>query len=88
VPATSLGNDSLAEAFPVVDGLKVTVKGVVSPAARVVGKEIPESTNSLLSLLAAEKVTDDPVAPRLPFSEACDPTATLPKLKFGGETDG
>lgn len=54
---------------------------------RVVGREIPESANSLLLMLAAEMVTDDPVAPRVPFSEPFAPTTTLPKLRLAGETD-
>ena len=48
-----LPNESVAEAVPDVAGVNVTVKeGDVSPAARVKGREIPESTNSLLLLLA------------------------------------
>src|SRR5271170_1762451 len=86
--APSLENESMAEAVPAVDGLKVTVKEFVSPAARVAGKESPVSENSLLSIMAAEKVTDDPVAPRLPFSEALVPTTTLPKVKGAGEIKG
>ena len=54
---------------------------------RVVGREIPESANSLLLLLAAEIVTDDPLASRVPFSELFAPTITLPKLKLTGEID-
>jgi len=54
---------------------------------RVVGREIPESTNSLLLILAAEMVTADPVAPRAPFSEPLAPTTTFPKLRLVGETD-
>jgi hypothetical protein len=41
----------------------------------------------LLLMLAAEMVTDDPVAPKVPFSDPLDPTTTLPKLKPVGETD-
>ena len=51
------------------------------------GREIPESTNSLLLVLADETVTDDPVAPSVPFSEPLEPTTTLPKLRLAGETD-
>jgi hypothetical protein len=85
--AASLENESVAEAVPDVAGLNVTVKEVVCPAVRVVGSEIPESANSLLLMLAAEMVTDDPVAPRVPFSEPFVPTTTLPKLRLAGETD-
>ena len=38
-------------------------------------------------MLAAEMVTDDPLAPNVPFSELLAPTTTLPKLKLVGETD-
>jgi hypothetical protein len=85
--AASLENESVAEAVPDAAGLNVTVKGVVWPAVRVVGREIPERANSLLLMLAAEMVTDDPVAPRVPFSEPLAPATTLPKLKLVGETD-
>jgi hypothetical protein len=85
--AASLENESVAEAVPDAAGLNVTVKEVVWLAARVIGKEIPESAYSLLLMLAAEIATDDPVAPRVPFREALAPTTTLPKFKLTGETD-
>lgn len=85
--AASLENESVAEAVPAVAGLNVIVKEVLWPAVRVVGREIPESANSPLLLLAAEIVTDDPVASRVPFSELVAPTTTLPKLKLAGEID-
>ena len=85
--AASLENESVADAVPDAAGLKVTVNGVVCPAVRVAGREIPESANSLLSKLAAEMVSDDPVAVRVPFSELWAPTATLPKFRVGGETE-
>jgi hypothetical protein len=85
--AASLENESVAEAVPDVAGLNVTAKEVFWPAARVVGKEIPESSNSLLLMLAAEMVTDAPLASRVPFSEPLAPTTTLPKSKLAGETD-
>ena len=53
---------------------------------RVVGREIPESTNSLPFRLAEETVTDAPLAVRVPFSEEFDPTTTLPKLRLVGDT--
>jgi hypothetical protein len=52
----------------------------------VIGSEIPESTNSLLLILAAETVTEVPLAIRLPPSAALEPTVTLPKLRLVGET--
>ena len=51
----------------------------------VVGKVIPESTNSLLLLLAEETVTDAPVALGLALREELEPTATLPKFRLDGE---
>ena len=41
----------------------------------------------MLFMLAPDIVTDEPVAPRVPFSDPLDPTTTLPKLKLAGETD-
>jgi hypothetical protein len=52
----------------------------------VSGKEIPDSTNSLLLMLADVTLTDPPLALMLPVSEALDPTATLPKARLVGET--
>ena len=52
----------------------------------VAGREIPESTNSLLSRLADETVTSAPLAVRLPLSAELDPTTTLPKLRLVGDT--
>ena len=49
----------------------------------VIGSEIPESTNSLLLILAAETVTEVPLAIRLQPSAALEPTVTLPKLRHG-----
>jgi len=49
------------------------------------GREIPESANSLLPLLAPEMVTDDTVAARVPLSELPAPIVTLPKLRLAGE---
>jgi hypothetical protein len=48
--------------------------------------ENPESTNSLLLMLADVTVTDEPLAVRLPLSDELDPTVTLPKLRLVGET--
>lgn len=50
------------------------------------GIEIPESTNSPFVRLAEETVTAVPLAVRLPFRDALDPTVTLPKLRLVGDT--
>jgi len=84
--AASLEKESVAEAVPDVAGANVTVKDTVWPALRVAGREIPDSANSLLLMLAAEMVTNDPVALRVPFSDPFAPTTTLPKLRLAGET--
>jgi hypothetical protein len=52
----------------------------------VTGIEIPESTNSPFVRLAEETVTAVPLAVRLPFRDALDPTVTLPKLRLVGDT--
>ncbi len=77
----------LADAVPVAAGAKVTVNPSDCPAAMVAGNVIPESTNSLLLLLADDTVTEALVALRLPLKGELDPTGTLPKLKAGGETE-
>jgi hypothetical protein len=81
-----LVNDNEAEAAPLDWGAKVTVKVEDWPAGMVTGSEIPESTNSLLLLLAELTVTEEPLAVRLPPSAELDPTATLPKARVVGET--
>ena len=81
-----LANDSVAEESPADCGLKVTVKEADFPAAIVVGREIPESVNSLLFRVAEETVTDAPLAVRVPPSADEFPTITLPKIKVVGET--
>jgi hypothetical protein len=81
-----LENDKDAEVAPLADGVNVTVKDVDWPADRVVGSEIPESTNSALFRLAELIVTEAPLAVRLPLSAALDPTVTLPKLRLVGDT--
>ena len=52
----------------------------------VAGREIPESTNSLLFRPAEETVTDAPLAVRAPLSAELEPTVTLPKLRLVGDT--
>ena len=81
-----LENVKEAEVDPLACGVKVTVKGVDLPAARVTGSEIPESANSALLRLADVTVTDAPLAIRLPLNDEFDPTTTLPKLRLVGDT--
>ena len=81
-----LVNESEAEAAPLDWGVKVAVKVEDWPAGMVMGKEIPERTNSLLLLLAELMVTAAPLAMRLAPRAELDPTLTLPKAKVVGET--
>lgn len=81
-----LENESEAEVAPLDCGVKVTVKVEVWPAGMVMGSEMPESTNSLLVLLAELTVTAEPLAVRLPPRAELDPTLTLPKARVVGET--
>src|SRR6266478_5987411 len=74
-------------AAPLAFGVKVTVKNADCPAAMVFGNVIPDSTNSLLSLLPEVTVTDAPLAVRLPLREVLVFTTTLPKLSVPGETE-
>ena len=59
--AASLENESVADAVPATAGLNTTLNDAVCPGARMAGREIPESANSLLSKFAAEIVSDDAV---------------------------
>jgi hypothetical protein len=77
----------LADADPMAQGVNVTVNPSDWPAEIVAGSVIPESTNSLLLLLADDTVTGALVALRLPLNGELDPTATLPKAKVAGETE-
>jgi hypothetical protein len=81
-----LVKDKDDEVAPLACGVKVTVKEVDWPAARVAGSEIPESANSPVLKLADVIVTDAPLAVRLPGSDELDPTTTLPKLRLVGDT--
>lgn len=81
-----LANDRDAEAAPLDDGVKVTVKVTDWPAVSAAGNEIPESANSVLLRLADVTVTEAPLAVSLPVSGEFDPTVTLPKLRLAGET--
>jgi hypothetical protein len=76
-----------ALAVPLTFGVNVTVNGKDCPAAIVIGKEIPETANSLLLALADEMVTDAPVAFTLLLITLFEPTATFPKFNAVGETD-
>jgi len=84
--AALLENDKEPEVAPLACGVKVTVNGVVWPAASVIGSEIPESVNSPLFILADVIVTEAPLAFKLLLSDELDPTTTLPKLRLVGET--
>ena len=77
----------LADAGPMAPGVNVTVNPSDWPAEIVAGRVIPESTNSLLLLLADDTVTEALLALRLPLNGELDPTATLPKPKVAGETE-
>jgi hypothetical protein len=81
-----LANDNDADVAPVACGVKVMVKVADCPAFKVMGSEIPESTNSLLLRLAEFTVTEAPLAVRLPVSAELAPTVTLPKPKLVGDT--
>jgi hypothetical protein len=83
----SLETESLAEAAPAAAGVNVIAKEADCPSASVVGREMPDKINSLLLVPAAEMVTDDPLALRVPFSAALAPTTTFPKLRFPGAMD-
>jgi len=76
-----------AVALPAAFGVNVTVNGSESPAAMVVGRVIPETTNSLLLLVAEATVTVVPAALKLALSDELDPKVTLPKLRDAGATD-
>ena len=56
------------------------------PAARVSGSEIPLTVNSEVLMLAAETVTPDPLAVRVPVKLLLCPTITLPKFSVAGLT--
>jgi hypothetical protein len=84
--AALLENARDAEVAPAACGVKVTVKPVDCPAASVTGKEIPESTNSLLLSVDEEIVTLAPLAVRVPVSGELDPTVTLPNARLVGVT--
>jgi len=69
-------------ALPGVLGVKVTVNETDCPAGIVTGSEIPDTTNSLLLLVAEETVTDDPAAVRLAPREELELSGIVPKLRL------
>lgn len=71
-------NVSVAVADPVVEGLKVIVKGADWPAGIVNGSEIPLTTKAVLFVLAPVSVTLEPVAFKFPDAVPLVPTTTLP----------
>ena len=82
----SLENESVAEVDPEIVGVNATENDALCPTLRVIGREIPESTNSLLELPAPEIVTGFCVAFTEPVSEVVFPTVTFPKPMVPGET--
>jgi hypothetical protein len=81
-----LAKERVAEAVPLLCGVKVIEYDRLCPAAMVVGSDIPLSENSELLLLAEVIVTLAPPAVNLPVCEAVDPTVTLPNDALLGET--
>jgi hypothetical protein len=77
---------SFAFAVPVADGLNFTVKGMLLPAAMVVGRVRPLTVNTALSVLAAVTVTLAPDALKLPDAVPLLPTVMLPRLSVVGFT--
>ena len=82
-----LANVIAAVATPLALGVKVTIKGMLWPAAIVCGSVMPESANSLLLLLPEETVTEAPVAVNEPPRAELVPTMTLPKSSVDGDTE-
>ena len=77
----------VALVLPETFGVNVTVNAADPPAAIVFGRVIPESTNSLLSMLADVTVTEAPVAFSAPARDEFRPTVTVPKSRLAGETE-
>jgi hypothetical protein len=61
-----LVNEPIAEALPDVCGVNISVNGTLCPAAIVSGKVIPLSENSELVTVAADTLTLDPLALKVP----------------------
>ena len=79
-------NESVADAVPLLCGLKSTVYGRLWPAAIVVGRDIPLKENSELLLPAEVTVTLDPAAVRLAVLDTVVPTFTFPNDMLAGVT--
>lgn len=62
-----LKKEMFAETAPLVVGEKLTLKGMLWPAARVTGRVSPPSVKTELLELAEDKVTLPPLAVKLPF---------------------
>jgi hypothetical protein len=81
-----LAKERVAEAVPLLCGVKDTEYGRLWPAAIVLGSDMPLRTNSELLLLADVMVTLAPPAVNFPLCEAVDPTVTFPNDALAGET--
>ena len=84
--AASLMNDICSDTAPADCGAKVTVKGRLWPAARVVGKLMPVIENPLPLPVTDDMVTDEEPAESVPLWALLLPTATLPKFEGDKET--
>ena len=80
-----LANEIAPEAVPPLCGLKVTEYDALLPAGIVIGKLIPERTNSELLLPAEVTVTLLPLAVSVPLFVDVDPTLTFPKPTLLGD---
>jgi hypothetical protein len=77
---------SVALAAPAADGSNFTVKGMLLPAAMVVGRVRPLTVNAARFVLAAVTVTLAPDALKLPDAVPLLPTVTLPRFSVVGFT--
>jgi len=80
-----LANARVAEAVPLLCGVKATEYDMLWPDGIVVGRDIPLTENSELLLLADVMVTLDPTAVNFPVCEAVDPTVRFPKEMLAGD---
>ena len=78
-------NEILPEAVPLLCGAKVTVRGVLCPAASASGNEKPLKLNSGLLVLAEETVTLEPLALNVAVRLLLWPTVMLPKSNVVGD---
>jgi len=69
-----------------VEGVNVTVKGMLWPAAMVTGSVSPLTVNTELLELALVIVTLAPVTLNVPEAVPLNPTTTLPRAREDGET--